>query len=199
MKKFLAVVLAIAVLIGLFIWGKHHKNEKICEGIYHEVEDQLFYFSNNMLEKSFFAFTLKNLDYEITDIRPQVSDLRYIVAVTWYAEVEPDEGFTVGDVRGYLTTLLEGGLPFQVSVLGKSRSLTHMDETLGDNLTVVINGGGAYTGADYFNEVTGDKDGGKDHYPGGTCPRCGVGYRADTTFARMVKKHGYCGRGICGK
>ena len=199
MKKTLVVVLVAAVLIGLFVWGTHYRNEKILKGIYFEVDESLSYFAQNMMEKEHFAFAFKSLTYEITDIRSQVSDLRYIVAVTWYADVELDEYFSVGDVRGYITTLLEGALPFQVTVEGKSRSLTHMDKTLGDNLTVVINGSGAYTGADHFNEVVGDKDGDQDHYPGGTCPRCGVGYSANTTFARMVKKHGYCGRGRCGK
>lgn len=198
MKKGLIVVLAIVLVIGLSIWGNHYKNEKIIEGIYFEVDESRSAFAENQMEASHFAFTLKKLTYEITDIRSQVSDLRYIVSVTWYVDVQPDEGFSVGDIRGYLVTILESALPFRVSVMGKDRSLTHMDETLGDNVTLVINGGGSYTGADHFNEVVGDKGTDQGYYPAGTCSRCGVGYAANTVYARMVKKHGYCGRGKCG-
>jgi hypothetical protein len=41
MKKTLVVVLVAAVLIGLFVWGTHYRNEKILKGIYFEVDESL--------------------------------------------------------------------------------------------------------------------------------------------------------------
>jgi hypothetical protein len=198
MKKFIAVAAAVVLVIGMFLLFSYCKDESIRREIYMQVDESLSGYCESMKERGYFGFSVKDVTYEITDIRSQVADLRYIVAVTWYVDVDLEEHFGVADVRSYLTTLLDGALPFQVTVLGKSRSLTHMDKTLGDNLTVIINGSAPYTGADQYNDLVGDKNK-EDYYPGGTCPRCGVGYSANTTFARMVEKHGYCGRGQCGK
>lgn len=197
MKKFVAVAAAIALVIGMFLLFRYCKDESIRREIYMQVDESFSGYCETVKEKGYFGFSIKDISYEITDIRSQVADLRYIVTVTWYVDVDLDESFRVSDVRSYITTLMDGALPFQVTVHGKSRSLTHMDETLGDNLTVIINNSAPYTGADQYNELVGDKDQ-EDYYPGGTCPRCGVGYSANTTYARMVEKHGYCGRGKCG-
>ena len=32
-----------------------------------------------------------------------------------------------------------------------------------------------------------------------TCPKCGTGFRGNTTYARMIEKYGYCGFGLCDK
>lgn len=38
-----------------------------------------------------------------------------------------------------------------------------------------------------------------DYYPAAMCPKCYTHFRADTTGARMIAKHGYCGLYLCGK
>ena len=45
-------------------------------------------------------------------------------------------------------------------------------------------------------EYTETKD--QSMYPA-TCPRCGTTFRGNTTYASMIRKHGYCGMGLCGK
>ena len=32
-----------------------------------------------------------------------------------------------------------------------------------------------------------------------TCPKCGTGFRGNTTYAKMIEKYGYCGFGLCDK
>lgn len=47
--------------------------------------------------------------------------------------------------------------------------------------------------------IENSEDRANKYYPPATCIRCGTSFRANTTYARMIAEHGYCGFGQCGK
>lgn len=47
--------------------------------------------------------------------------------------------------------------------------------------------------------IENSEDRANKYYPPATCLKCGTSFRANTTYARMIAEHGYCGFGQCGK
>lgn len=44
-----------------------------------------------------------------------------------------------------------------------------------------------------------EKNQNSDYYPAAKCPKCGLSFRENTTYAMSIAKKGYCGKGLCGK
>ena len=198
MKKlliFLAVVLAIALVIGIWVFVDRKLEEDLKKDLMEAMADHCDASVEYLYGRAGF-FEVYSIDYEIVDMVEVHDDLIYTVYVNWY--VQANKVWDDETDRSYWMSKVAGTSPEVLIVDGKTYFVSYSNEGYGGGCTLYYNDSGMLSGATHFADLNGysDQKTGSGSY-NVYCTYCGKAYRVTSSYGRRAQKGMHCGVSGC--